>query len=219
MAAVGGFLAAGSACTVRGPSGSYDPAGYLQNRGAMHPSVIAGAMPAPLIGEPLGGLPLAKSPLQGEVPPQAAEGCGTLPRLYPHGSAVPAPSRKVSGLRYAARRAKSPALQNKANGGRDEKHLSAARPVFLAPVPGLGTCSRQIVGRAFTPAARPSGCRGVSGPMLGIVPQSCRSPQCLGAHSFFPLPSVYRQVARRAKSPALQCKANGRRNRKLCLCG
>ena len=107
----------------------------------------------------------------------------------------------------------------KANGGRDEKHLSAARTAFLAPVPGLGTCSRQIVGRAFTPAARVSGRRGVSGPMLGIVPQSCRSPQCLGAHSFFPLPSVYRQVVRRAKSPALQSKANGRRNRKLCLCG
>ena len=151
----------------------------------MHPSVIAGAMPAPLIGEPLGGLPLAKSPLQGEVPPQAAEGCGTL--------ATPLPSRVSSArtvpqsfrLRYAARRAKSPALQNKANGGRDEKHLSAARPVFLAPVPGLGTCSRQIVGRAFTPAARPSAAAAFPGRCLASSRKSCRSPQCLGAHSFF----------------------------------
>ena len=35
---------------------------------------------------------------------------------------------------------------------------------------------------------------------------------------FSPPPSVCRYVARRARSPALQCKANGRRNRKLRLC-
>ena len=42
----------------------------------------------------------------------------------------------------------------------------------------------------------------------------------LGVHiQFFPPPSVSRQIARRAKSPAaLQYKANGRRNRKLRLC-
>ena len=164
--------------------------------------------------------------------------------------------------------------------------------------------------------------RSVSGPMLGIVPQSCRSPQCLGCASIFPAafrlppgspageiarptiqgkrqakpgteysrqrpfsrrpfvgncragvharrgdfrlpqpsrsnarfalqsfpqsrrfradenhrplrsttrqaPALHRpaelpagrKVPRRAKSPALQYKANGRRNRKLCLCG
>ena len=219
MAAVGGFLAAGSACTVPRAFRQLRPGRIFAKQGGNAPLRHRWRDASSPYRGAFGGLPLAKPPLQGEVPPQAAEGCGTLPRLYLHGAAVPAPSRKPFGRRYAARRARSPALQSKANGGRDEKHLSAARPVFLAPVPGLGTCSRQIVGRAFTPAARVSGRRGVSGPMLGIVPQSCRSPQCLGAHSFFPLPSVYRQVARRAKSPALQCKANGRRNRELCLCG
>ena len=53
--------------------------------------------------------------------PQAAEGCGTMPRLYLHGAAVPAPSRKPFGRRYAVRRAKSPALQCKANGRRNRE--------------------------------------------------------------------------------------------------
>ena len=183
----------------------------------MHPSVIAGAMPAPLIGEPLGGCRLQSLPCKGRCRRRRRRGAAPCHAFTFTGQQCPHRPANLSAVAMLSGGRNRP--PGKASGGRDEKHLSAARPVFLAPVPGLGTCSRQIVGRAFTPAAKASGCRGVSGPMLGIVPQSCRSPQCLGAHSFFPLLSVYRQVARRAKSPALQSKANGRRNRKLCLCG
>ena len=167
----------------RGPSGSYDPAGYLQNRVAMHPSVIAGAMPAPLIGEPLGGCRLQSLPCKGRCRRRRRRGAAPCHAFTLTGQQCPHRPANLSAV--AMLPGGRNRLPGKASGGRDEKHLSAARPVFLAPVPGLGTCSRQIVGRAFTPAAKASGCRGVSGPMLGIVPQSCRSPQCLGAHSFF----------------------------------
>ena len=64
-------------------------------------------------------------------------------------------------------------------------------------------------------------------PAIAAFPGRCLASSCKaaghrnawGAHQFFPLPSVCRQAPRRAKSPALQYKANGRRNRKLCLCG
>ena len=41
---------------------------------------------------------------------------------------------------------------------------------FAVDVSFPGTHLRWIVGRAFTPAARPSGCRGVSGPMRSLPP-------------------------------------------------
>ena len=92
-------------------------------------------------------------------------------------------------------------------GGRDRPPYNARQTAgktgnfaFVADVSFPGAHLRWIVGRAFTPAARPSGNRGVSGPMktIGpyavrpggkdpcvgddacIVPQSCRPPQCLG---------------------------------------
>ena len=179
----------------------------------MHPSVIAGAMPAPLIGEPLGGCRLQSLPCKGRCRRRRRRGAAPCHAFTFTGQQCPHRPANLSAVAMLS-------------GGRNRPPYNARQTAgetgnfaFAADVSFPGTHLRGIVGRAFTPAARPSGCRGVSGPMLGIVPQSCRSPQCLGAHSFFPLPSVYRQVARRAKSPALQCKANGRRNRKLCLCG
>ena len=50
------------------------------------------AHPPPLAGEALGGLPPIKPPLQGEVSPQATEGCGTLPCQYPSGVAQTSPA-------------------------------------------------------------------------------------------------------------------------------
>ena len=102
-----------------------------------------------------------------------------------------------SVCRQAPRRAKSPALQYKANGRRNREQNARGNVHFP------GTHLWRIVGRAFTPAAVTSGCPSlpgpmpalfckasrdcsVSGPMLGIVLQSCRSPQCLGCASIFP---------------------------------
>ena len=107
---------------------------------------------------------------------------------------------------------------------------------FAADVSFPGTHLRGIVGRAFTPAAVTSGCPAfpvqcplcsAKLPAIAAFPGRCLASSrkaagyrnAWGAHSPFPPPSVCRHVARRAKSPALQYKANGRRNRKLCLCG
>ena len=144
----------------RGPSGSYDPAGYLQNRVVMHPSVIAGAMPAPLIGEPLGGCRLQSLPCKGRCRRRRRRGAAPCHAFTFTGQQYPHRPANLSAVAMLPGGRDRPPC--KASGGRDEKHLSAARPVFLAPVPGLGTCSRQIVGRAFTPAARPSARRPAS---------------------------------------------------------
>ena len=107
---------------------------------------------------------------------------------------------------------------------------------FAADVSFPGTHLRGIVGRAFTPAAKASERRSLPVPCPlcpADLPTGAAFPgRCLassrkdaghrnawGAHQFFPPPSVCRQAPRRAKSPALQYKANGRRNRELCLCG
>ena len=51
-------------------------AGYLWGKAAMHPSVCAlRRIHLPLQGRLLGGLPLWKAPLQGELSPQVTEGC------------------------------------------------------------------------------------------------------------------------------------------------
>ena len=57
------------------------------------------AHPPPLAGEALGGLPPIKPPLQGEVSPQATEGCGTLPCEYPSGLAPGPPAGLADGRR------------------------------------------------------------------------------------------------------------------------
>mgnify|MGYP006070803483 CR=1 FL=1 len=57
------------------------------------------AHPPPLAGEALGGLPPIKPPLQGEVSPQATEGCGTLPCEYPSGLAPGPPAGLADGWR------------------------------------------------------------------------------------------------------------------------
>ena len=94
---------------------------------------------------------------------------------------------------------------------------------FAADVSFPGTHLRESVGRAFTPAARPSGNCSVSGPMktIGsyaarpggkdpcvgddarIVPQSCRSPQCFGCTFAFPrrLPPAAGQPGGRDRPP------------------
>ncbi len=101
---------------------------------------------------------------------------------------------------------------------------------FAADVSFPGTHLRGIVGRAFTPAAVTSGCPAfpvqcplcsAKLPAIAAFPGRCLASSrkaagyrnAWGAHSPFPPPSVCRHVARRAKSPALQYKANGRRNR------
>ena len=100
---------------------------------------------------------------------------------------------------------------------------SRQRPFFRHPF--VENCRR-----AFTPAAVTSGCPAfpvqcplcpAKFPAIAAFPGRCLASSrrtaghrnALGAHQFFPLPSVCRQAPRRAKSPALQYKANGRRNR------
>ena len=213
MDAVGGFLAAGSACIVPRAFRQLQPGRIFAKQGGNAPLRHRWRDASSLIGEPLGGCRLQSLPCKGRCRRRRRRGAAPCHAFTFTGQQCPHRPANLSAVAMLS-------------GGRNRPPYNARQTAgetgnfaFAADVSFPGTHLRGIVGRAFTPAARPSGCRGVSGPMLGIVPQSCRSPQCLGAHSFFPLPSVYRQVARRAKSPALQCKANGRRNRKLCLCG
>ena len=112
-----------------------------------------------------------KPPLQGEVSPQATEGCGTLPCQYPSGVAQIFPAgvharrgswRRQTGLR----RAKSPALhcaRGRAAAQNQQPHVrpdggptqgSPLCPGARGPaVPGSASRLPCIVGRAFTPAA------------------------------------------------------------------
>ena len=61
-------------------------AGYPRREPAMHPSVCAlRRIQLPLQGSLPKRRSPAKPPLQGEVPPQAAEGCGAWPYQYPFG--------------------------------------------------------------------------------------------------------------------------------------
>ncbi len=65
-------------------------AGYLRRKAAMHPSVCAlRRIQLPLQGSLSSGSRPAKPLLQGEVPPQAAEGCGAWPCHYPFGPPQP----------------------------------------------------------------------------------------------------------------------------------
>ena len=78
-----------------------------------------------------------KPPLQGEVPPQAAEGCRTPPRQYPSGSRHPPPSHTLHRTRRFA-----PAAKQKPRPGfspdRDLRVsfsiVSAAAPAWVAAV-------------------------------------------------------------------------------------
>ena len=149
MDAVGGFLAAGSACIVPRAFRQLRPGRIFAKQGGNAPLRHRWRDASSPYRGAFGGLPLAKPPLQGEVPPQAAEGCGTLPRLYLHGAAVPASSRKPFGRRYAARRAKSPALQSKANGRRNRELCLCGRR-FFSRHPFAGNCRAGVHARRET---------------------------------------------------------------------
>ena len=61
-----------------------DPAGYFRHKAAMHPSVCAfRRIQLPLQGSLFVRCRPRKPPLQGEVSPQATEGCRTWPCKYP----------------------------------------------------------------------------------------------------------------------------------------
>ena len=146
MDAVGGFLAAGSACIVPRAFRQLQPGRIFAKQGGNAPLRHRWRDASSPYRGAFGGLPRAKPPLQGEVPPQAAEGCGTLPCLYLHGAAVPASSRKPFGRRYAVRRAKSPALQCKANGRRNRKLCLCGRR-FFSRHPFAGDCRAGVHAR------------------------------------------------------------------------
>ena len=139
-----------------------------------------------------------------------------------------------SACRRAARRAKSPALQYKANGRQNRKLRLCCRRFFSrhpftvdrrADVHARRETFRQS--RRFRADENHRPLRSTTrreGPLRRgrclHRPAKLPATAMLGVHiQFFPQPSVCRYVARRAKSPALQYKANGRQNRKLCLCG
>ena len=110
---VSGTMPASSpADTGQGPAGLYRI--FPPQSGNAPLRLRLAAHPPPLAGEALGGLPPIKPPLQGEVSPQATEGCGTLPCQYPSGVAQISPAgvhaRRGSWRRQTgSRRAKSPA--------------------------------------------------------------------------------------------------------------
>ena len=158
----------------------------------MHPSVIADALPPSLAGKALRtAAPLESLPLQGRWMRRKAqtEGYGAFLGLYPRGfagacrrvalphcrlaccldpkpsaplrrgdaSVVPQPLRRLQCC--TAGEIARPTDQGKQQA---EQGTSSLRPAFIYLVARL----RQIVGRAFTPAAKPSVQCGFSGPCL-----------------------------------------------------
>ena len=138
-----------------------------------------------------------------------------------------------SVCRYVARRARSPALQCKANGRRNRKLRLCCRR-FFSRRPFAGDCRAGVHARreSFRPPQRFRAdenhrpLRSTTrweGPLrrgrCSHRPAKLPAIAMLWVHiRFSPPPSACRRAARRARSPALQCKANGRRNRKLRLC-
>ena len=139
-----------------------------------------------------------------------------------------------SVCRYVARRARSPALQCKANGRRNRKLRLCGRRFFSRhPFAGerrAGVHARRETFRQLQRFRADENHRLLrsttrrEGPLrrgrCSHRPAKLPVTAMLWVHiRFSPPPSACRRVARRARSPALQCKANGRRNRKLRLCG
>ena len=190
----------------------------------MHPSVIAGAMPAPLIGEPLGGCRLQSLPCKGRCRRRRRRGAAPCHAFTFTGQQCPHRPANLSAVAMLS-------------GGRNRPPYNARQTAgetgnfaFAADVSFPGTHLWRIVGRAFTPAAVTSGCPAfpvqcplcpAKLPAIAAFPGRCLASSrkaaghrnACGAHQFFPLPSVCRQAPRQAKSPALQYKANGRQNR------
>ena len=139
-----------------------------------------------------------------------------------------------SVCRQVARRARSPALQCKANGRRNRKLRLCGRRFFSRhPFAGerrAGVHARRETFRQSQRFRADENHRLLrsttrrEGPLrrgrCSHRPAKLPVTAMLWVHiRFSPPPSACRRAARRARSPALQYKANGRRNRKLCLCG
>src|SRR5699024_5491528 len=111
----------------------------------------------------------------------AAQPGGKDPCVGDDACIVPQSCRPPQCLGYTFNFSRSLSFAARLPGGRDCPPYNARQTAgetgnfaFAADVSFPGTHLRGIVGRAFTPAARPSGNRGVSGPMKTIGPYAVR---------------------------------------------
>ena len=124
----------------------------------MHPSVIAGAMPAPLIGEPLGGCRLQSLPCKGRCRRRRRRGAAPCHAFTFTGQQCPHRPANLSAV------AMLPGGRNRPPYNARQTAGETGNFAFAADVSFPGTHLRGIVGRAFTPAARVSGRRSLPVP-------------------------------------------------------